>query len=63
MFHPAQLNTVGDAGSEEFRAAYKKAIAEADLITLGVGGNDWGAYLGWVISDIFEKKMLLTNIW
>lgn len=56
MFHPAQLNTVGDAGSEEFRAAYKKAIAEADLITLGVGGNDWGAYLGWVISDIFEKE-------
>ncbi|MBO5333521.1 MAG: hypothetical protein J6B37_05345 [Clostridia bacterium] len=56
MFHPAQLNAVGDAGSEEYRKAYKKAIAEADLITLGVGGNDWGAYLGWVISDIFEKE-------
>ncbi len=56
MFHPAQLNTVGDAGSEEYRAAYKKAVAEADLITLGVGGNDWGAYLGWVIADIFEKE-------
>ena len=60
MFHPAQLNTVGDAGSEEFRAAYKKAIAEADLITLGVGGNDWGAYLGWVISDIFEKENVVS---
>ena len=56
MFHPAQLNTVGDAGSEEYRAAYKKAVAEADLITLGVGGNDWGAYLGWVLTDIFEKE-------
>jgi len=56
MFHPAQLNAVGDAGSEEYRTAYKKAVAEADLITLGVGGNDWGAYLGWVISDIFEKE-------
>ena len=56
MFHPAQLNTVGDAGSEEYRTAYKKAVAEADLITLGVGGNDWGAYLGWVIADIFEKE-------
>ncbi len=56
MFHPAQLNSVGDAGSEEYRKAYKKAIAEADLITLGVGGNDWGAYLGWVIADIFEKE-------
>ena len=53
MFHPAQLNSVGDAGSEEYRKAYQKAIAEADLITLGVGGNDWGAYLGWVVSDIF----------
>ncbi len=56
MFHPAQLDSVGNAGSEEYRKAYQKAIAEADLITLGVGGNDWGAYLGWVISDIFEKE-------
>ena len=56
MFHPSQLDTVGDAGSEEYRTAYKKAVAEADLITLGVGGNDWGAYLGWVISDVFEKE-------
>ena len=56
MFHPSQLDTVGDAGSEEYRAAYKQAVAEADLITLGVGGNDWGAYLGWVVSDVFEKE-------
>lgn len=56
LFHPSQLNAVGDAGSEEFRAAYKKAIAEADLISLGVGGNDWGAYLGWVVTDIIEKE-------
>ena len=56
MFHPAQLGAVGDAGSEEYRKAYQKAITEADLITLGVGGNDWGAYLGWVIADIFEKE-------
>lgn len=56
MFHPAQMNTVGDAGSEEYRKAYKNAIKEADLITLGVGGNDWGAYLGWVIADVFEEE-------
>ncbi len=56
MFHPSQLDVVGDAGSEAYRTAYKKAVAEADLITLGVGGNDWGAYLGWVVSDIFEKE-------
>ena len=56
MFHPAQLNAVGDAGSETYRKAYQKAVAEADLITLGVGGNDWGAYIGWVVADIFEKE-------
>lgn len=56
LFHPAQMDEVGDAGSEEYRTAYKKAVAEADLITLGVGGNDWGAYIGWVIADVFEKE-------
>ena len=56
MFHPAQMDAVGDAGSEEYRTAYKKAVEEADLITLGVGGNDWGAYLGWVIADVFEEE-------
>lgn len=56
LFHPSQLDVVGYAGSEEYRTAYKKAIAEADLITLGVGGNDWGAYLGWVLSDVLEKE-------
>lgn len=56
LFHPAQLNTVGDPGSEEFRTAYKKAVADADLISLGIGGNDWGAYIGWVIADVFEKE-------
>ncbi len=43
-------------GSEHFRDAFKKSITEADLITLGIGGNDWGAYLGWVIADIFEAE-------
>ena len=56
MFHPSHLYSVGDPASQEFRAAYKKAVAEADLITLGVGGNDWGAYLGWVVNDIFEEE-------
>ena len=43
-------------GSEHFRDLFKKSIAEADLITLGIGGNDWGAYLGWVINKIFEEE-------
>ncbi len=56
LFHPSQLDAVGYAGSEEWRAAYKQAIADADLITLGVGGNDWGAYLTWVVADVLEKQ-------
>lgn len=58
MFHPSQLKVVGDPGSQEHRAAFKKAVKEADLITLGVGGNDWGAYLGWVITDVLEEAEL-----
>ena len=27
----------------------RKAVAEADLITLNVGGNDWGSYVGWYL--------------
>lgn len=36
----------------------RQAIAEADLITLGIGGNDWGAYLGWVMTDFLEDNPL-----
>ncbi len=43
-------------GSEHFRDAFKKSIAEADLITLGIGGNDWGAYLGWVVADLLREE-------
>jgi len=60
LFHPSQLYVYEDygylPGDERIRQAYKKAVAEADLITLGVGGNDWGAYLGWVVTDIFEEE-------
>lgn len=36
----------------------RQAICEADLITLGIGGNDWGAYLGWVMTDVMEANSL-----
>lgn len=35
---------------------YRRAISEAGLITLGVGGNDFGTYLTWVIADTMEKE-------
>ena len=37
----------------------RQAVAEADLITLNVGGNDWGSYVGWHIYeaiDIFQAE-------
>lgn len=43
-------------GSEHFRDAFKESISKADLITLGVGGNDWGAFLGWFVTDIFKEE-------
>ena len=67
LFHPSHLYVYADQyceecgeymtpGSEHFRKMFKESIAAADLITLGIGGNDWGAYLGWVITDIFEAE-------
>ena len=35
--------------------AMRKAIAETDLITLNVGGNDWGSFLGWHVFDELDK--------
>ena len=35
---------------------YRRTISQAGLITLGVGGNDFGTYLTWVIADILEKE-------
>lgn len=43
-------------GSEHFRDLFKTSIANADLITLGIGGNDWGAYLGWVVAKTLEDE-------
>lgn len=67
LFHPSHLYIYDDQvctchnekmlpGSEHFRDLFKKSIAEADLITLGIGGNDWGAYLTWVLDDLIKKE-------
>lgn len=60
LFHPSQLYVYEDygylPGDERVRQAYQQAVKDADLITVGVGGNDWGAYLGWVVSDVLEKE-------
>ena len=38
--------------------AMRQAIKDSDLIMIGIGGNDWGAYLGWVMEDVqFENNL------
>lgn len=60
LFHPSQLYVYEDygypPGDERIRKAYQQAVKDADLITLGVGGNDWGAYLSWVVTDVLEEE-------
>ena len=34
--------------------AIRKAVSEADLITLNIGGNDWGSYVGWCVVEQME---------
>lgn len=38
-----------------YAPAMRKAVAEADLITLNVGGNDWGSYVGWHVYEEMDK--------
>lgn len=38
-----------------YAPAMRKAIAETDLITLNVGGNDWGSFLGWHVFEEMDK--------
>lgn len=52
LFHDAHDAEVMKARIPE----YRKAISEAGLITLGVGGNDFGTFLTWVIADELKKN-------
>lgn len=38
-----------------YAPAMRKAIAETDLITLNIGGNDWGSFLGWHVMEEMDK--------
>ena len=33
----------------------RQAVAEAGLVTLNVGGNDWGSFLGWHVFEEMDK--------
>ncbi len=32
--------------------AMRQAIKDSDMIVIGIGGNDWGAYLGWIMEEV-----------
>ncbi len=58
---PYLFEAVPHHSAEEILAKkeeYRNAIAEADLITIGIGGNDWGAYFGWVMEDFLDEHPL-----
>lgn len=38
-----------------YAPAMIEAVKNAGLITLNVGGNDWGSYLGWHVFDIMDS--------
>ena len=38
--------------------AMKQAIKDTDMVIIGIGGNDWGAYLGWIMEDIQNDNKL-----
>lgn len=42
--------------------AIQKAVKEADLITICIGGNDWGGYLGWVFEDVQLENPLPEDV-
>ena len=48
--HPFTIKSMGK--HQDYRDEYRAAVANADLITLGVGGNDWGQFLSWAVIDI-----------
>ena len=50
LFYCSNIHVNGDP-VKVWRPQYKKAVAEADLITLGVGGNDWGQYILWYLTE------------
>lgn len=35
--------------------AIREAVANAGLVTLNIGGNDWGSYLGWHVVEQMDK--------
>ena len=52
------IATVWLLREEASKPYIRQAIKDADLITIGIGGNDWGAYLTWIMASVqLENKL------
>ena len=55
------FNAVPSLPREAFEASkpyIRQAVKDADIITIGIGGNDWGAYLTWIMASVqLENKL------
>ncbi|MBE6786162.1 MAG: S-layer homology domain-containing protein [Ruminococcaceae bacterium] len=61
LFYCSNIHSNGDPITK-WRPLYKEAVRNADLITLGVGGNDWGAYITWVVIETLSKAGIYDDI-
>lgn len=54
LFYCSNIHVNGDPKTY-WRPLYQEAVRNADLITLGVGGNDWGQYIIWYFMETLTK--------
>ncbi len=54
LFYCSNVHSNGDPVTK-WRPLYKEAVRNADLITLGVGGNDWGQYILWYFGETLMR--------
>lgn len=47
--------SISDEEMERRIPEIRKAVSEAGLITLNVGGNDWGSFVGWHVYEEMDK--------
>lgn len=56
LFH----DTYDVEATEALKPEFRRQVADADLITLGLGGNDVGTYLSWVVVDAMAQEGALA---
>lgn len=56
LFH----DTYDVEATEALKPEFRRQVADADLITLGLGGNDVGTYLSWVVVDAMAEDGALA---